>query len=60
MVIIGLILLLPGLCALIFGVESLSSSGGFDSGFAPFILVGLMVGAIGVLMIRYAVRDPQR
>jgi len=59
MVIIGIILLLPGLCALIFGVGSLTSPGGFDSGFMPFILVGLMVGAVGVLMIRWAIRDPR-
>jgi hypothetical protein len=59
MVIAGIILLLPGLCALIFGVGSLTSPGGFDSGFVPFILVGLIVGAVGVLMIRWAIRDPR-
>ena len=59
MVVVGIILLLPGLCALIFGVGSLTSRGGFDSGFVPFILVGLMVGAVGVLMIRWAIRDPR-
>ena len=59
MVIIGIILLLPGLCALIFGVGSLTSSGGFESGILPFVLVGLMVGAAGVLMIRWAIRDPR-
>ena len=59
MVIVGIILLLPGLCALIFGVGSLTSRGGFDSGFVPFILVGLIVGAVGVLMIRWAIRDPR-
>jgi hypothetical protein len=59
MVIIGIILLLPGLCALVFGVGSLTSPGGFDSGFVPFILVGLIVGAVGVLMIRWAIRDPR-
>jgi hypothetical protein len=58
MVIVGIILLLPGLCALIFGVGSLTSRSGFDSGFAPFILVGLIVGAVGVLMIRWAIRSP--
>lgn len=59
MVIGGLILLLPGLCALIFGVGSLTSSG-LDSSILPFVLVGLLVGAGGVLMIRWAVRDPGR
>ena len=59
MVIVGLILLLPGLCALIFGVGSLTS-GGLDSSITPFVLLGLLVGAGGVLMIRWAVRDPGR
>jgi hypothetical protein len=59
MVIVGVILLLPGLCALIFGVGSLTS-GGLDRGILPFVLVGLMVGAGGLLMIRWAVRDRGR
>jgi hypothetical protein len=58
MVIGGIILLLPGLCALIFGIGSLTS-GGLD-GIMPFVLLGLMVGAVGVLMIRWAVRDRGR
>jgi hypothetical protein len=59
MVIGGVILLLPGLCALIFGIGSLTS-GGLDGGIMPFVLLGLMVGAVGVLMIRWAVRDRGR
>jgi uncharacterized membrane protein YraQ (UPF0718 family) len=59
MVIVGIVLLLPGLCALIFGIGSLTSPGGFESGILPFVLVGLMVGAAGVLMIRRAIRDPR-
>jgi hypothetical protein len=58
MVIGGVILLLPGLCALIFGIGSLTS-GGLD-GIMPFVLVGLLVGAGGVLMIRWAIRDRAR
>jgi hypothetical protein len=59
MVIAGLILLLPGLCALVFGVGSLTS-GGLERGILPFVLVGLLVGAGGVLMIRWAFRAPGR
>jgi hypothetical protein len=56
LVVVGIILLLPGLCALIFGIGSLASPGGFEKEILPFVLVGLMVGAVGVLMIRWAVR----
>jgi hypothetical protein len=58
MVIGGVILLLPGLCALFFGITSLKE--GSLGGIMPFVLVGLLVGAGGVLMIRWAVRDPGR
>ncbi|MGZ3311069.1 MAG: hypothetical protein ACXU8R_21380 [Xanthobacteraceae bacterium] len=57
MVIIGIILLLPGLCAIIFGVGSMTGSH-FDSGLMPFILVGLAVGAGGIMLIRAAIRGP--
>jgi hypothetical protein len=59
MVIVGIILLLPGLCALVFGIGSLTSPGGFEKDILPFVLVGLMVGAVGVLMIRWAIRAPR-
>jgi hypothetical protein len=39
MVIVGVVLLLPGLCALVFGAGSLFSSS-YDSGFTLFILFG--------------------
>jgi hypothetical protein len=58
MVIGGVILLLPGLCALFFGLASLKE--GSLGGIMPFVLLGLMVGAVGVLMIRWAVRDRGR
>jgi len=58
MVIFGVILLLPGLCALIFGVAALTQPH-FDSGFMPFIVVGLLVGFGGVMMIRVAIRGPR-
>jgi hypothetical protein len=59
MMIIGLILLLPGLCALVFAVGSVTAPH-FDSGFTPFIVVGLLVGFGGVMLIRSAIRGPRR
>jgi hypothetical protein len=58
MVIGGVILLLPGLCALVFGLGSLKE--GSLGGILPFVLAGLVVGACGVLMIRWAVRGRGR
>ena len=59
MVIVGIVLLLPGLCAIVFGVGSLSGSS-YDSGFTPFVVVGLLVGFGGIMLIRAAIRGPQR
>ena len=59
MVIAGVVLLLPGLCALVFGAGSLFSSS-YDSGFTLFILFGLLVGFGGVMMIRAALRGQRR
>jgi len=58
MVIVGIILLLPGLCALIFGVGSLSSSH-YDPGFTPFIVFGALLGIAGFALIRFAIRTPR-
>ena len=58
-VIVGVVLLLPGLCALVFGAGSLFSSS-YDSGFTPFILFGLLAGFGGVMMIRAALRGQRR
>jgi len=59
MVLVGIILLLPGLCALIFGGVALSQSQ-VDSGYMPFIVIGLLVGFGGVMLIRAAIRGPRR
>jgi len=59
MVVVGVVLLLPGLCALVFGAGSLFSSS-YDSGFTLFILFGLLVGFGGVMMIRAAPRGQRR
>jgi hypothetical protein len=55
MVLVGIILLLPGLCALVFGVGSLSSSH-YDPGFTPFIVFGALLGIAGGVLIRSAIR----
>jgi hypothetical protein len=57
MVIVGIIMLLPGLCALIFGIGGISK-GVYDTGMMPLIVLGLMAGALGVVMIRAAIRGP--
>ena len=58
MVLAGIILLLPGLCAVLFGGMSITQPQ-FDSGFAPFILLGLLVGAGGVMLIVAAIHGPK-
>jgi hypothetical protein len=58
MVLMGILLLLPGLCALGFGASSLFSSH-YESGLTPFIVVGLMVGFGGIMLIRAAIRGRQ-
>jgi hypothetical protein len=58
MVIVGIVLLLPGLCAVVFGVASLSGPH-YDPGFTPFVVVGLLVGFGGIMLIRSAIRGPQ-
>jgi hypothetical protein len=56
MILIGCILLLPGLCALFFGGMALKEAS-FDTGLLPFIMVGLLVGAVGVGLIVAAFRS---
>jgi hypothetical protein len=52
MVLVGIILLLPGLCSLIFVFGGLIKS----SGDLQFVIVSMMVGAAGVGLIWWAVR----
>ncbi len=59
MVLAGIILLLPGLCALLFGGMALMQPQHFDSGLVPFIVVGLLVGALGIVLISAAFRNPR-
>ena len=57
MVVAGLIMLLPGLCAIIFGVGSLTNSSR-EPIVMVLVLFGLFVGFLGILLIRAAVRGP--
>jgi hypothetical protein len=56
MVIAGVILLLPGLCALLFGGASLFDGGKLESDLAPFVFLGLVVGIGGVALIWAAIK----
>jgi hypothetical protein len=58
MVIFGIILLLPGLCALIFSAAALTG-GSFPSDFVSLVAMGLLVGFAGVMLIRAAIRGPR-
>jgi len=60
MVLAGLIMLVPGLCALGFGADGLFSSQHYESGMTPFILVGLLVGFGGIMLIRAAIKGRRR
>ena len=59
MVIFGVVLLLPGLCALLFGAAAIAERS-FPSDFFGFILMGLLAGFAGVILIRVAIRGPRR
>ena len=59
MVLIGVILLLPGLCAILFGVGTLSGSNP-DPTVLFLVLLGLLVAFAGVMLIRAAIKGPGR
>jgi cation transporter-like permease len=58
MVVAGIILLLPGLCAVLFAGASLSG-GSFPSDILSFVVIGLMIGCAGVMLIWLAIRGPR-
>jgi len=58
MVIFGVVLLLPGLCAILFGAVAISERS-FPSDFLSFIVMGLLAGFAGVILIRVAIRGPR-
>jgi hypothetical protein len=60
MVIAGVILLLPGLCALLFGGAALFDGGKLGADIASLVFLGLVVGAGGVALIWAAIRGRQR
>ena len=59
MIVTGLILLLPGLCALVFGFAELSSSS-TEPVVSLLVLIGLVLGGIGVGLIWSAIRGRRR
>ena len=55
MVLAGIILLLPGLCAIVFGIAELTWAS-TDPTVTSLVILGLMVGFGGVMLIRAAFR----
>jgi hypothetical protein len=58
MVVAGLILLLPGLCAIVFGYGELTSSS-TDSLVTMLVTIGLVLGGVGVALLWSAIRGPR-
>lgn len=58
MVVVGLIMLLPGLCAIIFGIGSLTNSS-VEPIVTVLVVLGLFVGFLGIMLIRAAVKGPR-
>jgi hypothetical protein len=58
LILIGIILLLPGLCSLIFSVAILADSGsiGSDPGVLSLLLFCFLAGVGGVALIVFAIR----
>ncbi len=56
LVIVGIVLLLPGICSLIFMAATLPD-GGSIGGFGFLWLICLLVGVGGIMLIRYAVKN---
>jgi len=59
LVILGVIMLLPGLCALLFGGGAIFY-GKIDSGLVPYVTLGLLVGLGGVAVIWVAIAGRRR
>ncbi|MFB6459420.1 hypothetical protein [Bradyrhizobium tunisiense] len=57
MVMFGVILLLPGICALIFAFDQTQSSH-FDPRFIPVLVLAMVVAFAGVMLIRAARKRP--
>jgi len=59
MVLFGIALLLPGLCALLFGVGIMADQHP-DPSTISLVVLGLLVGFAGIMLIREAIRGPRR
>jgi hypothetical protein len=66
MMLLGILMLLPGLCGVFYGgmtIRKMVEYGHFfifDGGIAEFSIVGLVVGVIGVLLVRASIRRTRR
>lgn len=56
MAIFGIFMLLPGLCALLFGGMSVVEDGRIPADIAPLVLLGLVIGIGGVALIWAAIK----
>lgn len=56
MAIFGIFMLLPGLCALLFGGMSVVEDGKIAADIAPLVLLGIAVGIGGVALIWGAIK----
>jgi hypothetical protein len=57
LILIGLILLLPGLCSVIFSTIMLTNGGpGNDTEVLPLLLICFLIGVGGVALIVFAIR----
>jgi len=55
LILFGIVLLLPGVCALIFGANMVGDAH-LDSIVASFVLLGLLIGLAGATLIYLAVK----
>jgi hypothetical protein len=56
LILIGLVLLLPGVCSLIFSAILIGAGGSGSSDYVPLLLFCFMVGVGGVALIVFAIR----
>jgi hypothetical protein len=56
LILIGVILLLPGLCSLVFSIAMFGDPGGGDTGILSLMIFCFLVGAGGIALIVFAIR----
>jgi hypothetical protein len=59
MVVAGLIMLLPGLCAIFFGVASLRGFS-MEPLVMQLVVLGLLIGGFGIVLLRLAIKGQGR